>query len=366
MLKSVLTSRTQQDSQTITQIIETSKIILHFLINETYHNSLSELILRLLRNICSKGTEFQNKITALPEIFEISTKILTDSNITEEKVVCLQCLANMCVQNKTSQEIVWCNLKNVLLEYFGKNHSTCDIAAMIIYNMFIAGQPEVLLEDEKMYKLLVLEVIDGLIKPNEFTFIFLEYFITEYEKFPAIYKSLDEKEKLWTLYHIADYLKETEKKKQISSGLLKLIVDEFKLKSDCILKTMESYVNGVNPNEICALLEIISAASSQNVYAWVLKSDGSLFLNIGCLLRNLQMLGKESDNIFTPIAKIDPNVECEKDFSYDFKSKLVQIIGNLSHKNKKNQDLSREMDILVAVLESTNIDTRNPCKYLFF
>lgn len=180
MLKSVLTSRTQQDSQTITQIIETSKIILHFLINETYHNSLSELILRLLRNICSKGTEFQNKITALPEIFEISTKILTDSNITEEKVVCLQCLANMCVQNKSSQEIVWFNLKNVLLEYFGKNHSTCDIAAMIIYNMFIAGQPEVLLEDEKIYKLLVLEVIDGLIKPNEFTFIFLEYYITEY------------------------------------------------------------------------------------------------------------------------------------------------------------------------------------------
>lgn len=342
-------------------------MILNFLINETYHNNLSELILRLLRNICSKGTEFQNKITSNSEIFQISTKILSDSNITEEKVVCLQCLANMCVQNKSSQEIVWSNLKNVLLEYFGKNHSTCDIVAMIIYNMFIAEQPEVLIEDEKIYKLLVLEVIDGVVKPNEFMFIFLEYFITEYEKFPAIYKSLDEKEKLWTLYHISDYLKETEKKKPISSGLLKLIIDEFKMKSDCILKTLESYVNGVNPTEICGLLEIISAASSNNVYGWILKSDGSLFLNVGCLLRNLQMLGKESDNIFTPIAKIDPNVECEKDFSYDFKSKLVQIIGNLSHKNKKNQDLSREMDILVAVLESTNIDTRNPCRcFLFF
>lgn len=357
--------RTQQDSTAITQIIEISKLIINFLVNETYHNNLSELILRLLRNICSKGTEFQDKITSIPDIFQLSTKILTDSNITEEKVVCLQCLANMCVQNKTSQEIVWSNLKNVLLEYFGNNHSTCDIVAMIIYNMFIAEQSDVLLDGEKIYKLLVLEVIDGTIKPNEFMFIFLEYFITEYEKFPDIYKSLEEKEKLWTLYHISDYLKETEKKKQISSGLLKLIVDEFKMKSDCILKTLESYVNGVNPNEICALLEIISAASSQNVYGWILKSDGSLFLNIGCLLRNLQMLGKESDNIFTPIAKIDPNVECEKEFSYDFKSKLVQIIGNLSHKNKKNQDLSREMDILVAVLESTNIDTRNPCKYNF-
>lgn len=49
------------------------------------------------------------------------------------------------------------------------------------------------------------------------------------------------------------------------------------------MKTVTSYVEGIDPKEIIALLEIISIVSAQEMYVDIFQNDGSLFLNIGCM-----------------------------------------------------------------------------------
>lgn len=69
----------------------------------------------------------------------------------------------------------------------------------------------------------------------------------------------------------------------IRRDLLKYLIFHFRRKSDCILKTVTSYVEGIDPKEIIALLEIISIVSAQEMYVDIFQNDGSLFLNIGCM-----------------------------------------------------------------------------------
>lgn len=118
---------------------------------------------------------------------------------------------------------------------------------------------------------------------------------------------------------------------------------------------------------VILLLEIIAAASCQDIYMKILRNDQSLFLNLGCLLQALNKIGKTPGTIFSPIQNLEAlvptssvNSGFEKLISYNFKVKLVKAICNLSHKNKKNQDLAREMEIMQTIFECTNIDARNP------
>lgn len=144
---------------------------------------------------------------------------------------------------------------------------------------------------------------------------------------------------------------------------------EFKRKSDCILKTVTSYVESINPEIVVSLLDVISIASGQEKYLRVLKEDRSLFLNLGCLLQSLHKIGKAGQNMFAPIQKLEVMVpttnhsaDYEKEISYSFKTKLVKTIANLSYRNKKNQEFAREMDIMLSIFECSNADARNPCK----
>lgn len=142
---------------------------------------------------------------------------------------------------------------------------------------------------------------------------------------------------------------------------------EFKKKSDCILKTVTTYVDSIEPDIVVTLLDIISTASGQEKYLKLLKEDRSLFLNLGCLLQALHKIGKASDTIFSPIQSLEAlapssteNRDFEKEISYAMKTKLVKSLANLSHKNKKNQELAREMEIMLSIFECTNADARNP------
>lgn len=153
----------------------------------------------------------------------------------------------------------------------------------------------------------------------------------------------------------------------IDEALLQHLTVDFKKKSDCILKTVPTYVDSIDPFSVLTMLDIIATASAQDKYLKILNSDRSLFLNLGCLLQILHKIGKNTDTIFSPIQKLDAlvpttneNGDFEKEFSYSFKTKLVKSLANLSHKNKKNQDLAREMEIMQSIFECTNADARNP------
>jgi ataxin-10 len=153
----------------------------------------------------------------------------------------------------------------------------------------------------------------------------------------------------------------------IHETLLKHLTTEFKKKSDLILKTVTTYVETIDPEIVVTMLDVISTASGQEKYLRTLKDDRSLFLNLGCLLQSLHKIGKTSGTIFTPIQKLEAIApasmetgDFEKEFSFSFKTKLVKSLANLSHRNKRNQELAREMEIMLSIFECTTADARNP------
>lgn len=154
----------------------------------------------------------------------------------------------------------------------------------------------------------------------------------------------------------------------IKESLLKHLVLLFQVKSDCILKTVTTYVDQINPDIVVVLIDILSTAVTQKKYLNLLNESHSLFLNVGCLLQMLHKIGQSSDSsIFTPIQKLDAVAPVgkydpgfEKEISFNLKTKLVKCLANLLHKNPRNQELVREMEFLPCILECTNADARNP------
>ena len=151
--------------------------------------------------------------------------------------------------------------------------------------------------------------------------------------------------------------------------------------SDLILKTVDTYVDSVNPTEIILILNILGLLTTRYKFS---KNARPLLINCKYLLMSLHMLGKEGDNYFTPItnlSQVAPNaqegtsdinsgmhdaeatiVKCDlQDHpAYGFKAGLIQVIANMVHKDKMCQDLFREIDGIPLLLDCCNIDARNP------
>lgn len=133
------------------------------------------------------------------------------------------------------------------------------------------------------------------------------------------------------------------------------------------MKTVTTYVDQINPKIVVVLIDILSSCVAQEKYMKSLKENHSLFLNLGILLQMMHKIGKTTESIFTPIQKLDavaPAGKCdgefEKEISFSIKTKLIKCLANLLHKNDRNKELVREMEILHCILECTVADARNP------
>ncbi|KAK0169810.1 hypothetical protein PV328_010449 [Microctonus aethiopoides] len=160
-----------------------------------------------------------------------------------------------------------------------------------------------------------------------------------------------------------------------SNDIIKFLADRFKKKSDLILKTVNTYVNGMEPVEITIILDILGVLTTTKLAHHItLQNDTSLLINTVYLLKALHMAGKEADNCFTPVqklseiapstshstknAKTDENIQNHPGFG--FKAALIRLIGNLVFRNKKNQDTVKDLDGIPLLLDCSNIDARNP------
>lgn len=344
---------------------------------------------RLLRNSCANGLWEKNRISNAFDINELFAAIRTALSGRVFRLeprtlkMCWQFVANTTALDSDGNIHLLQSCRDFM---YGPNscwRCPCECGnarecTMILYNLF---RHKGVGDDTKYIIEFILGCYDDLPPTiehdanNEFHHIFLEYLITQYVRIPYAFVNLDSSKRLSLLYYIADHMR-SPSHTAINNSLLMVICDEFKKKSDCILKTIGSYVNAIEPKEVVALLDVLAQSSSDERYVRILSIDGSLFLNVGCLLQTINKIGKSSNdndstNIFTPVQKLgqlapnsDENTNIERDISYEMKSTLVRTLGNLAYKNAKNQSLAREMDILTAVLDSTNLDARNPCKFV--
>ncbi|XP_035730637.1 ataxin-10-like [Vespa mandarinia] len=151
--------------------------------------------------------------------------------------------------------------------------------------------------------------------------------------------------------------------------LIDFLSDRFCKRSDLILKTKDTYLNNFEPMEIIILLDILGVLTSEATdELYIIQNNRSLLINCCYLLKSLHMCGKESENYFTSIQRLSdvaPSTQkrehdLEHHPAFGFKAGLIRIIGNMSYKNKKCQDIIRETDTIPLLFDCCNIDARNP------
>lgn len=321
---------------------------------DSSQTSVATDCLRIIRQSCPHGADVQCFIVNdLPVIGYISaifqTPMSQDNN--QLFLVSLQVLANLIINNAANQQIIWENFNVFLMTYLTQVDSPHkDICRMIIHNIYCVGG---LLQDRgREFLKILLQNLDEVIRNvnstiPEFLQIFLEHFLTKQKRITPMYMTLSSNERISLLNFTSDFIKEDQSGDSVvTTELLQCVAKEFRKKSDCILKTESTYLNRVEPKEVMALLEVIAQATGSKSYENVFADDGSLFLNIGCLLRNVQAVGKKGENIFSPIQKLDQiapsstgDAAIETDVSYSLKTLLVRTVGNLAYRNAKNQEL---------------------------
>lgn len=130
---------------------------------------------------------------------------------------------------------------------------------------------------------------------------------------------------------------------EIPCELICVFIDNFKRKSDCILKTVIDYLKNIEPLEIARLLDCISSASSKELYLPTLQEDKSLVINCVYLLKSIHDIGKVGDNHFSSIQKLseinNANTAIQEHPGFGFKAALIRLLGNLCWNHKGNQNV---------------------------
>lgn len=278
--------------------------------------AVAEQCLRLVRSCAAAGTKMQTyiskELSILDSMLVLATEYQHPSDFINEELqkkfescmtVLMQALGNLVVNNPFNQIMIWnkfdANILNSLVDH---NDRIASAAAMIIYNILL-GQPNVLQDDVTLLNSLAYMYSNG---NTEYPHLILEYLIgVENAYIEKLYSKLDPECRMLVLNLAYNILMSSESQDiNVSVNFVKFMAHEFKSKSDCILKTVDKYVNNIEPQEVVFLLEIIATASSMDAYMDCLQSDNSLFINCAFLLRAIHKLGKESENFFSSINKL--------------------------------------------------------------
>lgn len=191
-----------------------------------------------------------------------------------------QLIANLCVYNATTQQVIWARFKHHLLDSLEADSKICNIWAMIAYNIRINETNHALLDNtlEEILRRILRRLHNGQELP-EFVNLLLEFYVTRGKQTVDYYPKLNELEKIGLIYYIADFVKD-ERNKPIEPTLFRRLTGEFKRNSDTVLKPDGD--GKTNPREVYGLLEVVAYASSNPVYGEIMHKDASLFINLGC------------------------------------------------------------------------------------
>ncbi|KAL3217822.1 hypothetical protein MRX96_000689 [Rhipicephalus microplus] len=122
--------------------------------------------------------------------------------------------------------------------------------------------------------------------------------------------------------------------------------------------------------EICKLLKVLCLASAHEELKGSFADGSELLATALEVLKTVHLLGKSSENAFTPAQHLDDftgvdrgTSELTDHHSFGFKRDLVQLIGNMCHHNRKHQDMViqlRNLDGIPLILDVCNLDAKNP------
>ena len=325
-------------------------------------------MLRYLRNICIECKNNQNLIIngglvndikiLMELIFNPTVETLCGKEyINKIKLVSIQFLGNLVVQNNTAIKHVWENCFPTLFftmmsNFDGKGK---DYVCMVIYNCLRVSFN---LTDQKEECWLLQSIIDHC---NNYTdvewgLLVIELVISS-DNFKLLYEELlDYPTMRASLLDILfGYLADDGcKGVKIPESNLIFLSNQFETKSSCIMllanNTSEELLQECQL--FFKILSILSTATGYiERYGNLRGSEKLLRITIGllkqiCSCTEPVVTGKTSHDDQHPM--------------FDFKRNLVKMIGNMCYKNKNIQDKVREFDGIIPVLNCCGIDERNP------
>jgi hypothetical protein len=94
---------------------------------------------------------------------------------------------------------------------------------------------------------------------------------------PKVYEKVDVTHRLFLLDAVHSMIS-TDRDSCVPLTSIMFLADQFKGHSDCILKTCEKYVEGLEPAEVSKLLQLLASASANSSCRSELQKDASLII----------------------------------------------------------------------------------------
>ncbi|CAD1471937.1 unnamed protein product, partial [Heterotrigona itama] len=298
--------------------------------------------------------------------FIISCK--TDNHLLNEKLeilrLSIQFLCNLftfaCKNNLDQcdipQYLYDINLKDVIISMTHSEHIPIVRASCaFIHNALKEFEGETFLEEEK--ELLCSQLLRPSKEGFESAKEALMLLLCGKDVLQCTYNNMTIENKLCLLEIIYNELSDTKHKSEneymFTKETIEFLIERFCRRSDLILKTVDTCLDEIEPTEIVILLDILGVLTSR------------LYEEYN-LLQSIQMIGKQSDNYFTPLQKLsdvasaiqgtrnsdskpcsssDENklnstmTDLQNHPTFGFKAGLIRIIGNMCYRNKECQDL---------------------------
>ncbi|KOB75616.1 putative Ataxin-10, partial [Operophtera brumata] len=325
--------------------------------------AVAEQCMRLVRSCAAAGTKMQTyiskELSILDSMLILATEYLHPSIdfINEEiqkkyescMTVLIQTLGNLVVNNPFNQIMIWSKFDAIILNCLvGQNERIATAAAMIIYNILL-GQPNVLPDDVTLLNSLAYMYNNS---NTEYPHLIIEYLIgVENTYIEKLYSKLEPESRMLVLNLAYNILMSTESQDiNVSVNFVKFMAHEFKSKSDCVLKTVDKYVNTIEPQEVVFLLEIIATASSMDAYMDCLQSDTSLFIN--CASSGKQLVNDEHLAVNAPGEAINNMLSCNETTSECTESESSEQYFECTDNPPFMERLDNPIEVPVKLTES--------------
>lgn len=150
----------------------------------------------------------------------------------------------------------------------------------------------------------------------------------------------------------------------VSESTLTCFAELFRKTSHNILSLAmkDSQDDDQKPQLVMSLVELLSAASAHPELQGSLQGMDFLLETSLELLDMVEQVGRGSDNAFSvrqDITGTSQEAELASEPGYGFKRNMVQLIGNMCFRHKRNQDKVRELKGIPVILQQCNIDCKN-------
>lgn len=239
---------------------------------------------------------------------------------------------------------IYANDRKFILERLGSILICClqhtelsYITSALFYNVMKNTDGNVKYVDENIYDVFLEEYEKQ--HDNEYLTFIVEILL-QTKEFYSNYKAF----KITHRLIILDVVSENIHKDNflLPAEFVTIITQVFKDTSDCILKAGDQDIENIDPVEACKLLSVLSSLSGIEKYLQNLQNDKSLLVTCSYLLKSIHLSGKNTKNNFTAIQRLSeltsPADDIKHHPAFGIKADLIRLLGNMSWKNKNNQD----------------------------